>query len=605
MVNKKVNNMQEEKKQGMGAIPGKNSVAFRVWAPHARKVFVTGTFSQWDKDGLELTSEGNGYWYLETEKAKTGDEYKYVIYNGSQRLEKNDPYAKELTHSSGNSIIVDNDFNWEDKEFKTPDWNEMVVYEIHVGTFNAPQRDMPGNFKSVIAKLEYVKGLGINTLQIMPPLEFPGDYSWGYNPSYPFAVENSYGSSKEFKMLINEAHKLGIAIVLDVVYNHFGPDDIDMWQFDGWKEEDYGGIYFYNDWRASTPWGNTRPDYGRDEVRIYLRDNVLTWLEEYHIDGLRFDATAYIRNVEGLNDSPSNDIKEGWSFMQWVNEEIKRRFPWKIAIAEDLCGNPWITKSTGEGGAGFDSQWDNSFAGDIRKNIIPNDDNFRDMNIIADQIQRRIDNKMISRVIYTESHDEIANGKARVPEEIWPGNVDNWFSRKRSVLGAVLVFTSEGIPMIFQGQEFLEDRWFHDRDPLDWNLASRYAGLVDLYRSLIHLRKNSNGTTKGLTGDNTEVNHINTRDKILAFHRWQNGGSKDSVVVIINFQNKTFDNYVVGVPAKGEWKVRFNSDWKGFDEEFTDNFTGDPVAEEGKTDNMPYYISVSLGPYTALILSQD
>ncbi|QGY48250.1 1,4-alpha-glucan branching protein [Maribellus comscasis] len=589
----------------MGAIPFSKGVAFRVWAPNAEKVFVTGTFINWDEQHYELLSEGNGFWYTEVSEAQPGDEYKYILFYNNQKLIKNDPYAKEVTNSAGNSIIVDNNFNWEDDGYQIPSWNELVIFEMHVGTFNTPQRDMPGNFKSVIKKIPYLKKLGINAIEIMPPMEFPDDYSWGYNPAYPFAVESSYGSSKEFKVLINEAHKAGIAVILDVVYNHFGPDDMDIWQFDGWKEGEYGGIYFYNDWRAETPWGNTRPDYGRDEVRTYLRDNAIMWLDEFHVDGLRLDATAFIRNVKGLNDSPTNDIEEGWSFMQWINEEVQKHFPGRITIAEDLCNNAWLTKTTGEGGAGFGSQWNNSFANEVRANIITNDDDLRDMDIIANQIKKHIDDDITSRVIYTESHDEIANGKARVAEEIWPGNVDNWFSRKRSVLGAALVLTSAGIPMIFQGQEFLEDRWFYDKDPLDWNLSNQYAGLVDLYKTLIELRKNTKGTTKGLTGQHVEVHHINQDEKVVAFHRWYDGGAKDSVIVVFNFRNQELDNYVVGVPSGGQWKVRFNSDWKGFDEEFTNNYTGASEATEGETDGMSHYISLSIGPYSVLILSQD
>jgi 1,4-alpha-glucan branching enzyme len=126
------------------------------------------------------------------------------------------------------------------------------------------------------------------------------------------------------------------------VYNHFGPADLDLWKFDGWSENDLGGIYFYQDWRAETPWGHTRPDYGRPEVRQYLRDNALMWLEEYQVDGLRTDAIAYIRNVNG-DIKPEEDIPEGWSLMQWINKEVKERYPWKITIAEDLkYGNTFV-----------------------------------------------------------------------------------------------------------------------------------------------------------------------------------------------------------------------------------------------------------------------
>lgn len=598
--------MEKQRIEGMGAILHSKGVAFRVWAPHAEQVFVTGTFNEWNENELELSSEDNGYWYIDVEEAKAGDEYKFVLFiNDGKKLLKNDPYAKALTNSVGNSIVVDPHFDWEDEQFQMPLWNELIIYEIHVGTFNAPQRDMPGNFKSVVKKIPHLQNLGINAIQIMPPMEFPGDFSWGYNPSYPFAIEESYGGVSDFKVLINEAHKAGIAVILDVVYNHFGPDDMDLWRFDGWYENDKGGIYFYNDWRSKTPWGDTRPDYGRDEVKQYLRDNAMMWLEEFHVDGLRLDATAFIRNTDGENNSKDKDIDEGWAFMQWINREIKEHSSEKITIAEDLWSNAWLTRSADDGGAGFSTQWDKQFVDLIRKNIIIQNDDDRNLEEIKEEVYRQIDNDPFSRIIYTESHDETANGNARLPEEIWPGNVDSWFSRKRSVLGAAVVFTSVGIPMLFQGQEFLEDRWFHDRDPLDWNLADQYNGLVRLYKDLIALRRNLNNTSCGLTGANVEVHHLNNQDKLMAFHRWHEGGPKDSVVVVINFRNQSFDSYVVGLPAAGEWQVRFNSDWKGYDEEFTDNYTGTLQAEEGKTDGMSNYASLSIGPYTVLILSQD
>ncbi len=597
--------METEKIAGMGSIPHKNGVAFRVWAPNADKIFIAGSFNNWEEDKLELFSEENGFWYGYIDSAKVGDEYKYVIWNGDMKLLRNDPYAKELTSSAGNTIITGADFVWDDDDFNMPSWNELVIYEIHVGTFNTPQRDMPGNLKSATKKIPYLKELGINAIELMPIMEFPGDYSWGYNTGYPFSVESSYGKPDDLKKLVNEAHKAGIAVILDVVYNHFGPGDLDMWRFDGWQENDKGGIYFYNDWRSETPWGDTRPDYGRDEVKQYLRDNALMWMADYRIDGLRLDATAFIRNAKGDQGGKEEEIADGWSFMQWINKEVKQRFEFKITIAEDLTMNPWLTKTTGEGGAGFGTQWDNSFAREIRPQITMGSDDDRDMEVVKGQISQQIDGDIFSRVIYTESHDSIANGQSRVPEEIWPGNADHWFSRKRSVLGSALVFTSSGIPMIFQGQEFLEDRVFFDKDPLDWNLSEQYSGLVKLYKKLIGLRRNIHGNTKGLSGQNTDVYHVNNQQKVIAYHRWYNGGPKDSVVVIVNFRNETFDNYAIGVPSGGSWEVRFNSDWKGYDDEFTNNYTGESVANEGQTDGMPHYLTVSIGPYSVLILSQD
>ena len=130
----------------------------------------------------------------------------------------------------------------------------------------------------------------------MPLAEFAGELSWGYNPACIFAVETDYGGPLGFKRFVKAVHQAGMGVILDVVYNHFGPSDLDLWQFDGWSENGLGGIYFYNDWRAETPWGSTRPDYGRKEVRQFIRDNAMMWLEEYHVDGLRLDMTLYMRH---------------------------------------------------------------------------------------------------------------------------------------------------------------------------------------------------------------------------------------------------------------------------------------------------------------------
>ncbi len=174
----------------------------------------------------------------------------------------------------------------------------------------------------------------------MPPFEFAGDISWGYNPAHLFAIESGYGGPDAFKRFIRDAHAHGIAVIVDVVYNHLGPSDLDLWRFDGWAEGDGGGIYFYNDERGVTPWGATRPDYGRGEVRTFLRDSAMTWLEEFRCDGLRFDSTVYIRTVDGDPGDPASALPDGWSFLAWLNDEIRARQPWKITIAEDLEDDP-------------------------------------------------------------------------------------------------------------------------------------------------------------------------------------------------------------------------------------------------------------------------
>ena len=244
-------------------------------------------------------------------------------------MDRIDPYARQVTNSIGNSVIYDpSGFNWQNDNFDLPPHNELVIYEMHIGSFFADEKGKPGDFDTAMEKLGHLNRLGVNALQIMPIAEFAGDYSWGYNPAQIFAVEVIYGGPDDFKRFVREAHKRGFAMIQDVVYNHFGPSDLALWQFDGWRENEKGGIYFYNDHRSETPWGSTRPDYGREEVRRYIHDNAMMWIEEYHIDGLRYDSTLYIRTSDGNESNPSCQMVG--SLMQQINSDIRSRFPHSI-----------------------------------------------------------------------------------------------------------------------------------------------------------------------------------------------------------------------------------------------------------------------------------
>lgn len=592
---------------GMGTILIPGGVAFRVWAPFASEVFAAGTFNQWSATANPFASEGNGYWSVEVPGAKIGDEYRFVIRNGEQPLIwRRNPYASAVVSSSGNAIIHDPNFDWTGDDFTMPPWNELVIYEMHVGTFNDAPGDGPGTFEDIVPKLPYLRDLGINAIQIMPVGEFSLDFSWGYNPSQPFSVESALGGPQGLYEFVKAAHAHSIAVILDVVYNHCGPGDLDLWRFDGWFDADHdGGIYFYDNGRAHTPWGATRPDYGRGEVRQYFRDNALFWLDKYRLDGLRFDSVVNIRNRNGNNDDHAGDLPDGWSLLQWINDEIHAAQPWKLTIAEDLQDNAWITRDTGAGGAGFSSQWDAGFVHPIRDAVISAIDADRDMLAVRDALYHRYNGDAVQRVIYTESHDEVANGKSRVPEEIWPGNADSWFSRKRSILGAALVFTAPGIPMIFQGQEFLEDGYFQDTVPLDWARLPTFSGINLLYRDLIRLRRNWFNQTRGLRGQHINVHCVNNTDKVIAFHRWENGGQGDDVIVVANFADRSYDSYALGMPRAGQWRVRFNSDWQGYSADFGNHMGYDTVAGDSPMDDMPFQANVGIGPYSVLILSQD
>lgn len=590
---------------GMGAIVFEGGVAFRVWAPHAVAVHVAGDFDGWSARAHPLAPEDGGYWSADVPGAVAGQAYRFVIDGPAGAVRRKDPYARDVDHSNGNAIITDPAFDWSgDERFRMPPWHDLVVYEMHVGTFNDAPGGRPGDLSTAIARLPHLVELGVNCVQIMPIKEFPGAFSWGYNPSDLFAVETDYGSAPALKAFIKAAHALDIAVIVDVVYNHLGPADLDLWRFDGWHQHDGGGIYFYNDWRAQTPWGHTRPDYGRPEVRRFIEDNALFWLDTFRADGLRWDMTLYIRTVHGNPYDPGQAIGDGWALMRTVNAVIDARFPWKISIAEDLQDDPAITRPSAAGGAGFDAQWAADFVHPVRDVLTAADDRWRDMGAIRDAVAARYGDDALARVVYTESHDEVANGRARLPHDISPLRPGDWFARKRSTLGAVLVFTTPGIPMLFQGQEFLEDEWFRDTDPLDWAKKERFAGIFRMYRDLVRLRRNWWDDSRGLRGPNVNVFHVNDADKVVAFHRWDEGGPGDDVVVVLNFANRAYDGYRLGLPRGGAWQVRFNGDWRGYGEDFGDQTVLDTWGHDTPADGLRHAGEIGLGAYAAVILTQ-
>jgi len=243
----------------------------------------------------------------------------------------------------------------------------------------------------------------------------------------------------------------------------------------------------------------------------------------------------------------------------------------------------------------------------LRDAVTATGDQSRDMNAVSDAIAQRFNNNVWERVIFTESHDADSStyGGKRVPELISPGQADNLFAKKRSTLAAAALMTAPGIPMIFMGQEFLSWGQFDDDQPLDWSNAAKFPGIIQLYRDLIRLRRNWFNHTRGLRGENVNVHHVNNSDKVIAYHRWDQGGNGDDTVVVMNFANRAYNNYHIGFPRSGQWRVRFNSDWNGYDGSFGNWLSYDTDANGAPQDSMPTSADVGLGPYSAIVLSQD
>ncbi|MGA1631339.1 MAG: alpha-amylase family glycosyl hydrolase [Phycisphaerales bacterium] len=589
---------------GIGAIPFTQGpltgVTFRTWAPFAVSVRVAGTFNGWSQTATPLYPEGGGFWSRDLLSIGAGTEYKFVVVGNGQTQWKSDPRGRIVTSPFNNNRVYDpNAFQWSDTPFSMPAWDDLVMMEVHPGTFGLDAGEAPpANFDECIDRLDHLTDLGVNAIALMPVNEFPGELSWGYNPTGLYAVEHSYGGPDALKRFIDEAHARGIAVFGDVIYNHWGPIEMDLWRFDGWSQGPWGGIFFYNDERAVTPWGDTRPDYGRSEVRDFIKDNVRMWLEEFRMDGLRFDATKFIRRTN------LGDLAEGWSLLREVNDMIDASQPWKISIAEDMDGDAWITRPTNQGGAGFDSQWDAVFMHPMRSNLITPNDADRNMGQVASVIGGTSNTGDASkRVIYVESHDEAATG-GRIPQAVDPGNPLSWWSRKRATLGLSVLMTTPGLPMLLQGQEFLQTGNFSDTQPLAWSQAETYSGIVDLTRDLITLRRNLEGRTAGLAGDHINVFHVNQGGKVIAFHRWNQGGPGDDTVVVLNFSANAYSNYRIGMPHSGMWRLRFNGDASQYDPEFTNAAVFDGQAFAPPYDGFPVSMAFDLGPYSALVFSR-
>ena len=600
----------------MGAVLEPNGCTFRVWAPNATGVFLVGDFTTppWTQR-LELLPGGSdphgGCRSVSVDGVGDGAKYRYVVRRGAAEEERLDPRSREAAREPGqelrHSVVRRDVFEWEATSFRMPAWNDLVIYEFHVGTFNDEIDGPEGTFDELVEELVYLRDLGVSAVELMPVSEFPSATSMGYNPSLPFAVENAYGTAADFKEFVRRAHGNDLAVLVDVVYNHFGPDlGESLWRFDLWPDEQHrGGIYFYNDDRVITDFGD-RPDFGRPEVRQYIRDNTMMWLSEYRVDGLRVDSTLNIHRAvgKGVDRGP---IAEGWQLLQWINRDKDADGAWKINIAEDLQDNPAITRAIPAGGAGFNAQWDKRFHDTMRDTLVPADDGARQMWRVRDAIYHRYDGDAFRRVIYTESHDEVTiqNGDdlGRMTRKVNWHDAEGYDARKRSTLGAALVFTAPGIPMLFQGQELLEWRTWTDQTPMDWAREHRFGGILNLYRDLIKLRRNRRGNTRGLQGRHVNVFHENEGAKVIAFHRWMDGGAGDDVVVVANFSGREYPGYNVGFPRAGTWWLRFNSDWRGYAGDYG-NVGYDTTAGCGPNQGMPFNGNVGLGRYSAIVLSQ-
>ena len=569
----------------MGATPVDGGVEFRVWAPNARSVAVVG-----DAGRHELAKEEGGTFAARVDGARAGQRYRWAITAEDGRvIERLDPRGRAI--DQGSSVIVDpRTYAWKTKDFVPPRREQAIVYELHVGAF-------AGGFAGATGKLDALADLGVNLIELMPVNAFGGRNGWGYNPQSYYAPHAPYGTPDELRAFVDAAHARGIAVILDVVYNHYdGWKDAPLRCFDGHCPEGTYGVYFFeDDTYKATPWG-PRPAFATKEVSDLLVDNVFAWMTEYRVDGFRQDSVSNIRGIDGQGTVPG-----GVELLRRANEVAEQVLPTSLLVAEDLKGHAPITRARKDGGLGFDTQWDGFFHWAVTSAVVADDDASRDVAKVAEALTASYDGDPFARLLYVESHDTAGNDGARLPVRIDAADPSSLAARKRALLAAGMLFTTPGVPMLFMGQEMLETQKFESTPPaLDWSKAQTNAGALAFYRDAIHARRE----LAALSGAGVEVTHLNATatDRVVVVRRWNAGG--DDVMVVANFGARRYTRYDVGLPAGGAWKARIDSDDVRYGADFGAASPTPVSVLATPRDGMPFTGALALAPYSIVLLSR-
>jgi 1,4-alpha-glucan branching enzyme len=561
---------------GMGAIMHGGSCSFRVWAPNAKEMSLAGNFNNWTSDQISFYHEGNGFWSVDVQGPKAGDEYKFVIQNradggdnpGGEQW-RTDPYSYDVPDSSANSNSIIIDLAAEmassglDKDpFATPSPADLIIYQVHVGSFAGYNDgvqvgdDRVAEFSQFAAKLDYIRGLGFNAIALLPDVENPGDVSAGYGPADFFAPESAYGSPESLRKMVKAAHDKGLAVIFDVVYNHAADVDNSLWELDG-NRKPSGGIYFEGTTR--TPWG-PRPAHWKQEVRNFFLDHARMLLRDYRADGLRFDAAHEIQ----------------WECLDYIIRGIRAEPTWwnKYLIAEWDGGQTdrwWYVINN----LGFDAIWgmNDPFAfRDAMDNVKSGDTAWR-LGRLKSFIGFSGYPHASNFVRYPlGSHDNIADGDSGAkPDKRYyvelAGGRGDWHARAKARLGWALAVAIPGTPMMFMGTE--TNQWGYwtaneDANPthrdhrFDWNLLRTSEG-EEMMR-LVGAANAVRWQNPALRSDSLEPKHLDPSNAVLAFKRWSNNGNVVLVVVNAGEGEWRFSDYGITMGGDtGGWREIFNS----------------------------------------------
>ncbi len=457
-------------------------------------------------------------------------------------------------------------YAWGDAGWKPPEWYEHIVYQVHPLRFTDRNPGL-SPLQQITEELDndgsndYINRLGVTAVQLLPVNEFPLDHSWGYNPSFFYAVESSYGTPDQLKELVDTAHRNGIAVILDLVYNHGGSGDNILWQIA--QNDLHSGTYYDGD----TVWG-PMVNFDDPVARHFFVQNLLYLAREYHIDGFRFDFTRPIHNQTDGN------IREGgsgggWEFLRELRAQVKSVHPGIILIAEELPNTWWLTKEQvdsdwrGDWHGPFDAQWADPFHDNFKAVLTGGhlDHLYPAFTYHGDSWQ--------DAVIYSESHDEVGNTDERIARRARDGK--GWEMSQLAAAGTLL---GRGLPMVFMGQEAGEsmqfgqddgklavynpgtgNTWWDDRLPLDQYESDPGRTKVEAwYRRMIEIRK---ADPQAFAWPDIVITHVHDGNGVAAFTR--DGGK---YLVVLNFRGRDWPSYRVGV--SGRYRELANTSWSEF-----------------------------------------
>jgi maltooligosyltrehalose trehalohydrolase len=587
--------MGKQTKKTIGAVYNSkaNACDFTVWAPLARQLEleVTHPFKQC----YTLKKNESGYWHKQVHGIKPGARYHYIINKSVIRPDPASSYQPEGVH--GPSEVIKEEYSWNDQKWNGIALENMIMYELHTGTFSTE-----GTFEGIIKKMNYLKDIGINAIELMPVNQFPGQKNWGYDGVYPFAVQNSYGGPYELKKLVDACHQNGIAVILDVVYNHQGPEGNYLESF---------APYFTNQYH--TPWGKAInfDDAYSDGVRNYYIQNALMWFRDFHIDALRLDAVHAIFDFSAKHIlAELKDVVD-----QFTVQTNKQHY----LIAESALNDPKYISPKSKAGYGMDGQWLEEFHHSLHALITGEQIGYyEDFGNIAhlaksftegyvhDGIYSKYRKKKFGAradgisghqfIVYAQNHDMIGN---RLNGE----RLSNLTGFEKLKLAAATYFISPFVPLIFMGEEYAEDAPFmyfinhsdnalvervkrgrkreykalhgSQKPPdiesddtyfqckLDWNemeTNSRKQTMLQFYKKLIQLKKEH--PVLSTTDRRSMAVSYNEQKKYIQIHRWY---QNNEILAYLNFSEQP-----LAIELNDEWNVLLDSSakkWGGQNDE--------------------------------------